>query len=61
MRDPVEVVERQAQIIAMQSETINELFILLMQHMAVKGVYRLPCVVRLNRAALRSEISPGGR
>ena len=62
MNNPVEVVERQAQIIAMQSETINELFQLLSQYMALEELDRLPCVERLNRAAaLRNEISPGGR
>lgn len=57
MTDQVEVVERQAQIIAMQSETINELFQLLSQHMALDDLDRLPCVERLNRAAaLQDEI-----
>lgn len=59
MSNPVEIVEVQSQIIAMQSETINELFRLLMQHMAVEEADRLPCVERLNRAAaLRNEIQP---
>lgn len=62
MSDPVEIVERQAQIIAMQSDTINELFKLLSQYMAMDELDRLPCVEQLNRAAaLRKEISPGGR
>lgn len=62
MSDPVEVVAVQAQIIAMQSETINDLFQLLMQHVAVEELDRLPCVERINRAAaLRNSISPGGR
>lgn len=53
MSDPLEVVEAQAQIISMQSETINELFQLLMQYMAVEEVNRLPCVERLNRARVK--------
>ncbi len=62
MNNPVEVVERQAQIIAMQSETINELFQLLSQYMALDDLDRLPAVKRLNEAAtLRSEIVPGWR
>lgn len=62
MRDPVEVVERQAQIIAMQSETINELFKFLSQYMAMDELNRLPCVEQLNRAAaLQSEVRPGWR
>lgn len=62
MSDPVEVVAVQAQIIAMQSETINDLFQLLMQHVAVEELDRLPCVERINRAAaLRNSNSPGGR
>lgn len=60
MSNPLEVVEVQAKIISMQSETIKELFQLLAQHMAVEELDRLPCVERLNRAAaLHSGIQPG--
>lgn len=59
MSNPVEVVERQAQVIAMQSETINELFQLLMQYMALEELDTLPCMERLNKAAaLRNENTP---
>ena len=34
MFDPIEVVERQSEIIQLQSRTINDLFQLLKQHMA---------------------------
>lgn len=62
MSNLVEVVERQAEIISLQSATINELFQLLAQHMSADELDRLPCMERLNgAAALTDGISPGGR
>lgn len=62
MSNLVEVVERQARIISMQSETINDLFRLLSQYMTLDEMDRLPCVERLNKAAsLQIENPPGGR
>lgn len=60
--NPVEVLERQAQVISLQNDTINELTKLLMQHMALEDLDRLPYMERLRAAgALRNESPPGGR
>ena len=59
MSDPLEVVDAQATIIALQSETINELFQLLMQHISAEEADRLPCVAKINEAAvIRRRIQP---
>lgn len=51
MRNTIEVVNQQNQIIKIQSDVINELFILLMQHIEVSEVDRLPVVAKINEAA----------
>lgn len=62
MTNPVEIVEALTQIISIQSDAINELFQLLMLHVAADELDRLPCVERINRAAaLLDQIAPGGR
>lgn len=54
---PLEVVERQNEIIQIQSGVIDELFILLMQHIGAEEADRLPCLDRINHAAeIRREI-----
>lgn len=57
MLNPVEIVEKQNAIIRIQSDVIDELFLLLMQHVTADEVDRLPCVERINEAArIRREI-----
>lgn len=50
--DLVRVVESLTQVISIQSGAIDELFKLLAQHMEADEIDRLPCVERLNRAAV---------
>ena len=57
MLNQVEIVEKQNAIIRIQSDVIDELFLLLMQHVSADEVDRLPCVERINEAArIRREI-----
>lgn len=57
MLNPVEVVERQNAIIKIQSDVIDELFILLMQHIGAEEADRLPVLAKINQAAeIRREI-----
>lgn len=57
MVDPLEIVERQNQIIQIQSGVIDELFILLMQHISVADVDKFPVVAKISHAAqIRLEI-----
>ena len=57
MLNPVEIVEKQNAIIRLQSGVIDELFLLLMQHISADEVDRLPCLERINEAArIRREI-----
>lgn len=49
--DPLEVVEQQNAVIRIQSGIIDELFILLMQHISAEEAGNLPCVTRINQAA----------
>lgn len=57
MLSTVEIVEKQTAIISIQSGVIDELFLLLMQHISPEEVDALPCVARINQAAqLRAEI-----
>lgn len=51
MLNPVEVVERQNAIIKIQSGVIDELFLLLMQHISAEEAGELPCIARINQAA----------
>lgn len=58
MSDPVEVVEVQNRIIRMQSDVINDLFLLLLQHITAEEADRLPVVKKINEAAeLRESVS----
>lgn len=55
--DTLKFVERQNAIIRIQSGVIDELFLLLMQHISAEEVDSLPCIARINQAAeIRSEI-----
>ncbi len=55
--DPLKVVERQNAIIRIQSGVIDELFLLLMQHISADEADSLPCIDRINQAAeIRAEI-----
>ncbi len=57
MSNLIEIVDRQSAIIQLQSQTINELFQLLMQHISADEADNLPCMKRINQAAaLRAEI-----
>jgi hypothetical protein len=50
-----EMVEKQNEIIRMQAETIDELFVLLMQHMEVDEVCRTEAYAKMQDAANRTE------
>ena len=53
----LEIVERQNAIIRIQSGVIDELFLLLMQHISAADADALPVVARMNQAAeIRREI-----
>lgn len=57
MSNPVEIVERQNAIIRIQSGVIDDLFVLLMQHISAEEADRLPVLDKINQAAsLREEI-----
>lgn len=57
MSNLVEIVDRQNAIIQLQSQTINELFQLLMQHISADEADNLPCMERISQAAaLHAEI-----
>ena len=56
MNNPVEVVEVQNRIIRLQSDVIDELFLLLMQHITAKEADRLPLVNKIKTAAELREI-----
>ncbi|WP_251206416.1 hypothetical protein [Acetatifactor aquisgranensis] len=49
--DPLKIVEQQNAIIRIQSGVIDELFILLMQHISADEADALPCIDRINQAA----------
>lgn len=49
--NPLEVVEQQNAVIRIQSGIIDELFILLMQHISAEEADSLPCIARINQAA----------
>lgn len=53
----LEIVERQNAVIRIQSGIIDELFLLLMQHISVEEADALPVIDRINQAAeIRREI-----
>ena len=55
---PTEIIERQNEIIRIQSDSMNELFRLLMEHITVEEADRLPVLKKLNRAAeIKAEIN----
>lgn len=57
MLNPLEIVDRQNIIIKIQADAINELFLLLMEHIGAEEADRLPVVAKLNHAAeIRREI-----
>lgn len=57
MNDITEVVNTQCSVIRMQSDIINELFTLLMQHITAEEADELPVVQKINTvAAIRQEI-----
>jgi len=49
--DPLKVVEQQNAIIRIQSGVIDELFILLMQHISAEEADTLLCIDRISQAA----------
>lgn len=58
--DPLKIVEQQNAIIRIQSGVIDELFILLMQHISADEADTLPCIDRINQAAqIRAGIGLG--
>lgn len=55
---PTEIIERQNEIIRIQSDSVNDLFRLLMEHITVEEADRLPVLKKLNHAAeLKAEIN----
>lgn len=55
--NPVEVVEKQNAIIRIQSGVIDDLFLLLMQHISAEEADALPVIDKINQAAeIRREI-----
>ena len=55
--DLVEVVDRQTEIIQIQSSVIDELFRLLSQHLTAAELNGLPVIAQINHAAqIRAEI-----
>lgn len=54
--DAVEIIEKQNEIIQIQSRIVDELFSLLMQHISADEVAKLTCVERIEEAVrLRQE------
>lgn len=49
--EPLKIVEQQNAIIRIQSGVIDELFLLLMQHVSMEEAESLPCIDRINQAA----------
>lgn len=49
--EPLKIVEQQNAIIRIQSGVIDELFLLLMQHVSMEEAGNLPCIDRINQAA----------
>ena len=52
-------IERQNTVIRIQSEVIDELFILLLQHITAEEADRLPTIKKINAAAALREELPG--
>lgn len=49
--NPLEVIETQSEIIRLQTDSINELFKLLMEHITAEEADNLPTVHKINLAA----------
>lgn len=57
MFEPLDVIEKQSEVIRIQSDVINGLLNDLMQHITVEEADKLPEVAQINLAAqIRSEI-----
>lgn len=53
----IDIIDTQNTIIRLQADVIDELFILLMQHITVSEANNLPVIKRINEAAaLRADI-----
>lgn len=53
----LEIFESQSEIIRLQSDVIDELFRLLLQHVTAEELDRLPVLEKMNRAAtIRAEL-----
>ena len=60
--DPLKVVERQDAIIRIQSTVIDELFLLLMQHINAEEADRLPVLDKISTAAkIRQDLVDGAQ
>ncbi|MBQ9692492.1 MAG: hypothetical protein IJV70_04975 [Clostridia bacterium] len=59
MSSLAETVEQQNAVIRLQSEVIDELFILLLQHITAEEADRLPAIEKINTAAKLREKIPG--
>ncbi len=60
--DPLKVVERQDAIIRIQSTVIDELFLLLMQHINAEEADRLPVLDKIDTAAkIRQDLADGAQ
>lgn len=59
MDDLAEAAERQNEIIKIQSDVINELFLLLLQHISAEEADKLPVLSKMNTAAKLRETVAG--
>ncbi|MBQ7562774.1 MAG: hypothetical protein IJT16_02160 [Lachnospiraceae bacterium] len=59
MSNLAETIEQQNAVIRIQSEVIDELFILLLQHITAEEADRLPAIEKINTAAKLREKIPG--
>ncbi len=60
MKNEVEIIENQNAIIRMQSRIIDDLFLLLAQHISAEELDELPEVLKINRAAeLKKNLGEG--
>ena len=60
MKNGVEIIENQNAIIRMQSRIIDDLFLLLAQHISAKELDELPEVLKINWAAeLKKNLGEG--
>ena len=60
MSNLAELVERQNAVIRIQSEAIDDLFLLLLQYISAEEADKLPVLTKINTAAeLRKEVKDG--